>query len=262
MTFRNAAMCAAMISVCACGTGSDADDADDAQDTASQTSVEGALLASSVEQTDLSAATTDEQVATAAAAQTKTRYSNSCLTTTQAGNTVTYVMVDCTGPYGLVHVTGTLVVKYSAQAGGVIKLEASGSGIKVNKATVEVKSTGLYTKVNGVEKIVVDTQSSGTGPRGHSGVRVGHYTATRDSDDCRTLNGTWSTAWDGARATSSTTATALQQCADKCPVAGGTVQHTGVLGRTVTLTFDGSASADWSSTNGKSGTVTLQCTAN
>ncbi len=53
--------------------------------------------------------------------------------------------------------------------------------------------------------------------------------------------------------------TNLTRCQGFCPQAGGTVSHTYKSGRTLTITYDGSATASW--TDGtRSGTIHLSCT--
>ena len=106
---------------------------------------------------------------------------------------------------------------------------------------------------------MVETHGTGT-LKGHTGVRTGSYTVTRDaSAGCMTLNGTWSTRWDGSRATTSTDVTGLARCSAACPAAGGVIKHTGVLGKTITVSLDGSAVATYATSGGKSGTLNLQC---
>ncbi len=265
MMFRNVLMCAALtLAVVGCGRGaSEADDADDAIDTSTSTSTESALLSSSGEDLTASAAgLSDADLATAASTKLKSRFKNGCVTTTQKLNVVTYVMVDCTGPYGLVTVSGTMVVTYTRQSGGVIKADAQGTGLKVNEGTLDLSAVALYSKnAAGLETAVVETHGKGTGKRGNTGERVGHYTVTRDqAASCVTLDGSWSTAWNGSRAaTSSTEVTGLAKCAASCPAAGGVITHTGALGKTLTVTLDGSSVAAWSTSTGKSGTRDLEC---
>ena len=63
----------------------------------------------------------------------------------------------------------------------------------------------------------------------------------------------------GNRFTRDYTASGLKKCANSCPVAGGSIVHQGLLGKTITVDVDGSSSAKWTSSNGKSGTVDLKC---
>ena len=264
MMFRNLLMCAAVtLAVTGCGRGaSESDDADDAVDTSASTSSESALLSAAGEDTTaMSSASTNDQLAEAASAKLKTRFKNGCVTATRNLNVVTYVMVDCTGPYGLVKVSGTMVVTYTRQPDGSIKADAQGTGLKVNDGTLDLSAVAIYSKnAAGLETAVVETHGTGTGPKGNTGVRVGNYVVTRDqAAACVTLEGQWSTAWNGGKATSSTQVTGMKKCAASCPAAGGVIKHTGVFGKVLTVTLDGSAVAAWSTSGGKSGTINLEC---
>lgn len=261
-TWQKVLLCAALALVVAgCGQG-DATDASDAVETAAATSNESALVSSAAEEsTSGGAAMANDQVADAASLRFKAKYSSGCVTATRDLNVVTYVMVNCTGPYGLVTVSGTLVVTYTRQADGSIKADAAGTGLKVNGATLTVAATAIYTRdAAGLEKAVVATHGTSTGPQGHTADRTGNYTITRDlAAACVSLDGSWSTQWDGSRATTSTEVTGLKKCAGECPAAGGVIKHTGVFGRTLTITLDGTSVASYATSGGKSGTVNLQC---
>jgi hypothetical protein len=113
--------------------------------------------------------------------------------------------------------------------------------------------------VNGATKtLTVTTSGSGVGLLGNAITRQGSYTVTWDATSmCATLDGSWATTI--GTATWSTSVTAFEQCKGACP-AQGTIAHTGGLSHvTVTVTFDGSAVAKWSTSSGASGTVNLVC---
>lgn len=269
---RNALLKAALVAtlaLVACGRlSTDSEEAQDALDTTEQTSNESSVMAlTSADTQTASCGVSSEQLAEAVMNRVKAAGARlkdaSCVSATRAGNKVTYVMNACTGRYGKVTVTGTVDVAYTANADCSVDAVASGKGIKVNKATIDLDSTAHFTKgANGVETMVVQSHSQGSGEN----VELDHngsYTVTRDpATECRTLDGQWSTDWSAARgsATTSTVASALKKCADACPAAGGSVVHNGFAGRKLTLTFDGSAVAKWQSSQGKSGTINLDCT--
>lgn len=260
----NALLIAAALAVVGCGRlASEAEEAQDAVDTTSATSSEGALMdLASADETSAGCGFSSEDVAQKMTERVGARLKDpACVTATRTGNAVDYVMNACTGRYGKVTVTGTVHVVYTANADCSVDAVASGTGIQVNKAIIDLDATAHYTKdANGLQKIVVSTHSKG----GNQNVQLDHsgdYTVTRDSSDCRTLDGTWSTDWSASRgsATTSTVASGLEKCGDACPAAGGKVEHVGIYGRTLTVTFDGSSVAQWSSSRGKSGTVNLEC---
>lgn len=253
----------ALLTVVSCGRlSTESEDAQDAVDTSDSTSNEGALMdLTAVDSSTAMCGATSEQIAGLTIARFKNNVNDAaCVAATQTGATVSYVMTNCTGKFGKLHVTGTIDVTYTRNADCSVDAVAHGTGITVNKSTIDLDATGHYSKnANGLETVAVTTHSKG----GNGSVQLDHsgsYTVTRDSSSCRTLDGTWSTEWSAARgdATTSTVASGLKKCADACPVAGGSVVHHG-LARDVTVTFDGSAVAQWTSSRGKSGTINLSC---
>ncbi len=260
-------MLLAALAVVGCGRMStDAEDAADAVDTTESTSNESALMDLTAVDSSVSMCSfTSEQVADAALRRLKSNVkAESCVVATQTGNAVDYAMTACTGKWGRVSVTGTVHVAYTANSDCSVDAVATGTGIKVNKATVDLDATAHFTRdAAGVEKIVVTTRSKGAGENvqlDHSG----NYTVIRDlgtGELCRSLEGNWSTNWSAARgtATTSTSATGIKKCGDACPAAGGSVVHHGFGGRVVTVTFDGTSVAQWQSSKGKSGTLNLDC---
>ena len=244
-----------------CGGGgaaasSDSSNAGVALDSTNGTSTESALLMASTDATVPSMS--PGAAASAAAASAKTWYQPaSCVTATAIGNSVTYVMVDCTGPWGLVHTSGTVVVSYSVDSAG-IHASVSATALNVNGAIIDINSTGTFS-VNGTTKtLTVATSGAGIGPLGNQITRQGSYTVTWDSASmCATLDGNWSTQIGGALW--STAVSGFEQCKGVCP-AHGTIAHTGGLSHvTITVTFDGSAVAKWSTSNGASGAVNMLC---
>lgn len=253
-------LAAATLLASACGRAAELDGAEDADESAVVTSAESALTVNlSDEVAQPVSATANDLAASAVARVPMTMTTPSCVTATQVGATVTYVLTDCTGPYGLVHVTGTLTAVYSRGQGGAVQVVITGNGVKANAATFDVNATVNATQAAGVKRAQVTSQSSGTGPRGASVDRTGAYTVTWDAaNECVTLDGTWETTVALRKAT--TTVANFKKCAGQCPAAGGSIVYTGVRGTVVTLTYDGSATATWSSSaNGRTGTVKLLC---
>jgi hypothetical protein len=171
---------------------------------------------------------------------------------------LTYTLNNCTGRFGLVHVTGTVVAVLADGSDG-LDITVTGMGLKVNRATLDLNASAVLSDDGTKRKLVVSTNSSGVGPRGNTFTRVGTYTVERDpSTACVSLDGQWQLDVSNARSRS-TTVSGLSRCDGMCPAAGGVITHTGILGRTVTITFDGSDAASWTTSNGHSGTVDLTC---
>jgi hypothetical protein len=218
---------------------------------------ESALTAISTE--GAGATMTPEEVAATVGGRARLRLADpNCVTTTQTGATVVYTFTDCTGSRGLVHVTGVLTATFSGTPGN-IAFSVSGTGIKVNEATIDLNSSGTLVTHGNVRTLTVTTKGSGIGRRGFDLERDGQYVATHDdATGCSTLNGEWSLDI-GAR-DRTTTITGFNRCEGKCPGAGSVIKHKGFGGRQVTVSFDGSNEAQWEGSNGRSGSVSLSCT--
>jgi hypothetical protein len=91
------------------------------------------------------------------------------------------------------------------------------------------------------------------GPLGRSIEHDGEYTVTWNAS-CVAVRGAWST--EIGEASRSTTAD-LTRCLDQCPT--GTLTRNTFVGRTITLSFDGTESATWTTSRGRTGTVQLAC---
>lgn len=201
---------------------------------------------------------TADQVASRIAANVALRWNPSgCATATASGANVTIQFNDCTGPRGLLHVTGELDLTVTVNTSIVIA--GTATGLQVNHAVLDVDTSAVYSSNGTTHSIAVTTTGTGTGPLGNTIDHNGDYTVTWDTaSTCGSVAGSWSTE------ISSTTASAtrsnqvnVMRCAGGCPT--GTLVHTGFGGVTLTVTFDGSATAAWTTSNGKSGTIALQC---
>ena len=234
-------------------------DAKKSSDSASIVLNEGALLVSTIEGFDTGrrrahAGATAQQVASYIASHAGARYSPAgCVTTSLNGTTVTINYDLCTGPHGLRQVTGRMVEDVSLGAGGTIDIHTTANGLQLGQTTMNIDSSSVGSAANGVRSMSVTTNGSGTGPLGNSITRQGSYTITWDTT-CLTINGSWSsTSGDRARST----VKSISRCNQQCP--SGTITHNYSGGRTLTIVFDGSSVAKWTSSTGKSGTINLVC---
>jgi hypothetical protein len=245
---------------CGGGGGDDgaASSAEGLLDSTEALSTEGGLLAVSVDDAD--GTLPADMIATNAAAKAQASYTPSgCVAATVNAAHVTYVLSDCTGPFGLVHVSGTVEADYTVDTAGV-HVHATGSGLMANQAVFDLDATGVF-KINGMTRqLHVTTMSSGTGARDVMFTRQGDYDLTWDEGAaCMDLAGTWSTTI-GALSWSTTVAN-YTRCAGGCPMNGASLTTTiGANGFSVTITWDGTAVASWSTSKGRHGTITLTCT--
>jgi len=219
---------------------------------------EGALLVSTIEGLGAGSkrahSSTAQQVAQYIAAHAGARYSPAgCVSTTLNGTTVTINYNNCTGPRGLRQVTGQVVESVSLGAGGAVDIHATAIGLQLGQTTMNIDSAIARSTVGGARSMSVTTNGSGTGPLGNSITRQGTYTITWDQSS-ETINGLWSsTSGERSRAT----VKQITRCNQQCPT--GSITHN-YGGRTITIAFDGTAVAKWSSSNGRSGTINLVCT--
>ena len=236
--------------------GGDSGSVSAALDSNDQTANESALMLATTSGTEGATSANDAAVKAGAGAKTFWQPAG-CVTATQVNNVVTYTLNDCTGPYGLVHVTGSVAVTYGADASG-IHADAVANNLMVNGATMSIDSHADYTVNGSAKKLVVSTNGSGTGAFGNAITRAGSYTLTwDDASMCGTLDGQWSTKINND--TWSTGVAGYAQCKYHCP-SSGTLTHTGGISKlTVTVTFDGTATAKWATSNGRSGTFGLLC---
>jgi hypothetical protein len=174
---------------------------------------------------------------------------------TQTDAQVVIKFNDCTGPRGLLHVTGELDLAISVTTAGAISVHATSSGLQVNRAELVVDATATYA-VSGTEHtLTVQTSGSGTGPRGTTVDHEGNYTIQWDTaSQCRSIDGHWQTEI-GVRERSNDVS--VHRCSGGCPT--GTITHHFLAGASLTVTFDGTATAAWSTSTGKTGTTQLSC---
>ena len=242
-----------------CGGVGDAALAEDADESVSVASTESALTAEVADEVAQPVSTTAEQLASASSKRVPTHFTPSgCVAATQEGAKVTYVLTNCTGRYGLVTVSGTVIANYSRAANGGVQVLITSSALKANKATFDVNATVVATQSGTTKSAAVTTKANGTGPRGVALTRDGSYTVSFDTaSECITVNGSWQT---GVGARSSTTTVAnYQKCKGTCPASGGSIVHDTARGGIVTVLYDGDATAAWSTSTGRSGTFDLIC---
>lgn len=236
--------------------GTDADSVESAIDSSDSVGSESDLMAATMdgaEVTGLLPATAD-QIAVRIAANVAGRWAAGCAKVTQDGANVVITYTDCTGPRGLLHVSGELDVAITVE-GTTITAHGTSSDMTINRAHIVVDATATYAVTGTTKTLTVATNGSGTGPRGNEIEHQGNYTITWDSaSQCRSIAGEWRTDL-GLRERSNSVS--LSRCAGGCPT--GSVTHHFLAGASLTITFDGTATAVWSASNGRSGTVALGC---
>jgi hypothetical protein len=247
-----------LVSACTNAGHEDADSASSAIDSTDSTESEGNVMMGTVDGADGSGllAPTAAEVAVRIAANVSLRWNPSgCATVTQHDATVSITYHDCSGPRGLIHVTGTLDLAIAVSTTGAITIHGTSSSLQVNRTELVIDATATYSVTGTGHTIAVQTSGSGTGPRGNLVDHEGSYTITWDSGTlCRSIDGHWQTDV-GTRERSNDVS--LHRCGTGCPT--GTITHHFFAGATLTVTLDGTATAHWTSSAGASGTTQLSC---
>jgi hypothetical protein len=259
----------------ACARNNTSDDPDSpaaAVDSEESTEAEGNVMMASVDGADQGATA---NVAGAAGAQltvagviaqitanVAARWSpTGCATVSSSGTSVAIKYDDCTGPRGLVHVTGELDLAISISSANEVQVQASATGFDVNRAVLDIDATATYVSgaAGAADTLTVSSNGTGVGPLGTDIDHNGNYTITwNPSSQCASVDGMWSTDFTTASASAERSNDVdVSDCANACP--NGTITHHFLLGETLTLTFDGTAVATWMTSAGKSGTFNLTC---
>jgi hypothetical protein len=239
----------------------DGDSADSAVDSSDSVTAEGNLMAANVDgvSTTSAAALTSDSLAAAITANINAKWPNACAVVTNSGSTITAVYNNCTGPRGLVHVTGTLDLTISLSLTGTVGIHATATSFEINNATLDISADATYSVSGTSHSLAVTTDGSGVGARGNDIDHKGSYTVSWDTaSDCGTIAGHWQTDFSSSSgAAERSNDVNLTKCVAQCP--SGTLTHHYLGGASLTLTFDGTADATWSTSLGGSGTVALTC---
>jgi hypothetical protein len=247
-----------LAAACATHGGADTDSAAAAVDSSDSTQAEGDMMAGAVDGADTSglAAPTSADIAVRIAANASLRWNPAgCAKVTRNAALVTIAFDDCTGPRGLVHVTGELDLDISLTTVGQISVHATSSNLQVNRADLVIDATATYAVSGTQHTLTVETMGSGTGPRGNTVDHDGNYTIAWDTgSQCRSIDGHWQTDLGSHERSNDVS---LQRCAGGCPT--GTVTHHFLAGASLTVTFDGTDVAHWTTSAGVTGTTQLSC---
>jgi hypothetical protein len=174
---------------------------------------------------------------------------------------------NCVGPFGLVHINGEEVVTFSVGMNGALRAHILGVNLTANGTSIAHAATADITFQSASARTVV---WQGSWLRvDDAGDIVAHSSDLEVAVDlaagCRTSNGTAGT--HVATRTVDTTVTDYRICsnqktgAEGCP--SGTVVDTGrPQGRTVTVHFDGSATAQVTGPRGNTFGLPLLCVPN
>jgi len=180
------------------------------------------------------------------------------VTTDTTKQTVAYVFSGCTGPLGLVELTGTVNVTWQ-QANGQLTLDFSSQGFHINRATIDSwQATAVITSNGNQRSLAWNGQLSGTTGRGRSFNRTNQKNIQWTVGvECVSVTGQSTGNILGADL--QTTVTSWQRCADACPQAGSEIDVKNLdKGDTIDIAFQGGDRADLT-LNGRSMEISLAC---
>jgi hypothetical protein len=184
-----------------------------------------------------------------------------CVTETAGVGTVTYVYAGCSGPWGLVHLTGTVTVAYSSTGPDDLTLKFSASNFQINGATLSTWTAEADITASGAQRTMVWTASlAGTTKSGRDFTRTNDKTITWNvggATTCVGINGTSDGTISGDDL--KTTVVSYQRCTGACPQAGSeiTIQNE-TNGKEVDVKYDGGDLATVTLTEGgKTGSIDL-----
>ncbi len=193
-----------------------------------------------------------------------------CLVVTDdtATSTATYAFTNCTGPYGLVNVDGTLTVGYDAPSATELKLSftidapftltgAGGKSATITdwQATADITASGTDLTTRTLQW---NGRLQGTTRRGtafdHSSTWMVSWTV---GGDCVSESG--SSSGSAGDLSVSTTVTSFQACAGSCPASGSEIKITDTTDNaSYDLTY-GTDTATYTSPAGKMYTYVPPC---
>jgi hypothetical protein len=183
-----------------------------------------------------------------------------CLTVTDDPSTsqATYTFAGCTGPHGLVHVTGVVTVGYAAPAANELQLSYSATGLQINGATLDWTASAVVTANGAARDMVWDGAFTGTTARGRAIHRTNHkdYTWTVGGS-CLGVNGSSDGNVSGREL--KIDIIGYDRCTGACPQSGSEIKVTDVsTGAVYDLTY-GNDTATYTDPQGHSTEFTPLC---
>jgi hypothetical protein len=254
----------AAVAACSMKTASGGDnvnaDANEAAASSAQSTHMGNLVFSSVSSQD--PATAAGQAASAAQL-----WPAGCLTRAKDPtnpNVVDLTFNDCTGPFGLVHINGEVIVTFSKDAAsGALVAQHTGQNLSINGHPVSFSGTANITVSGTTRNVQWDGAWTRVDLAGDTVAHTSSLTIVVDTAaKCRTSNGSAQTTV-GDREVDSTIQN-YEICenpdgSEACPKSGTIIHDHKLTGRTVTVTFDGSNEATFTGPNGGTVKVEMVC---
>jgi hypothetical protein len=236
-------------------------------DAADIAAAQAAILASNADSLGTVSLSTGDDAAQAVALAWSGQWTPAgCLVVATTPATVNAVFTDCSGPYGLQHVNGSLAILFTsastASGSTTVAATAEGVGFGANGAVFGVEAAATYQLDATHRNVTVAAQGAavnGTGAHGTAVTQQAAYSADF-AMGCITVDGGWQTVVDSK--VEQLSVAKYEKCAGMCPSSGGMLVATSVGGlfstSATTVDFDGSAQATFTGSLGR-GQVPLFC---
>jgi len=179
-------------------------------------------------------------------------------TVDQSGQSASFVFNGCTGPLGLVELTGTVNVTWQT-ASNQVTLDFSAQSFKINRATIDSwQATAVVTASGDQRTMTWNATLSGTTGRGRTFNRTNQKTL-QWTTGVACLEVTGQSTGDILAAKLQTTFTTWKRCADSCPQAGSEIQVKNLgNGDDIDIKYQGGPTANLT-IDGKSDEIGLAC---
>jgi len=209
--------------------------------------------------------TTDAGQAATTATAARAFFTAGCLRTRvdAAQKTAVHDLTDCGGPWGLVHVTGTVTLIYESvttpDGRPALRVDVSGTGLKLNRSIADYNATAVIAADGLAREMHWTGHIAGTTARGRAYTRDADWTVRWTAGEpCIALDGT--ATGTVMNRTIQTTVSDYRRCKNDCPAAGGriVVQNTRTSAE-VSIDYDGGDSATFTEANGRTVHIALAC---
>jgi hypothetical protein len=175
-----------------------------------------------------------------------------------SGQSATFVFDGCTGPLGLVELTGTVNLTWQT-ASNQLTLDFSAQNFKINRATIDSWQATAVVTANGNDRTMTwNATLSGTTGRGRAFSRTNQKTLQWTAGvACLGVSGQSTGTILGAKL--QTTFTSWKRCADSCPQSGSEIEVKNLgNGDDVDIKYLGGPSANLT-IDGKTEEIGLAC---
>jgi hypothetical protein len=179
-------------------------------------------------------------------------------TTDASGQSATFVFNGCTGPLGLVELTGTVNLTWQT-ASNQLTLDFSAQNFKINRATIDSWQATAVVTANGNDRTMTwNATLGGTTGRGRAFSRTNQKTVQWTVGvACLAVSGQSTGTILGAKL--QTTFTSWKRCADACPQSGSEIEVKNLgNGDDIDIKYLGGPSANLT-IDGKTDEIGLAC---